>query len=284
MPEKIPLGCIGNKKNELKLLIPIIKENIKPDDIFVEPFCGSCIVSYNVFKNCNINKFHLNDLNNLRIDFYNNMLDENKRNELYKIEEEIKEKGEEEYYKYVKKNKKENFNNYWSHIISLRIHSFRHGLFPTNRKIILSKIPDKWIELFNKSIITCEDWKETLNKYKDNENAFIYLDPPYLDSYNASYNQYQKSHDENAFIIDNTKIYIDILEYLKNAKCKILFSINKNAITEHIYKDYIKNQYLKRYDMNAKRTGTKENFTTKKGNVLIISNFVSNNDNIEKES
>jgi hypothetical protein len=36
--------------------------------------------------------------------------------------------------------------------------------------------------------------------------------------------------------------------------------------------------------MNAKRTGTKENFTTKKGNVLIISNFISNNDNIEKES
>jgi hypothetical protein len=37
-----------------------------------------------------MNKFHLNDLNNLRIDFYKNMLDENKRNELYKIEEDIK--------------------------------------------------------------------------------------------------------------------------------------------------------------------------------------------------
>ncbi len=27
--------------------------------------------------------------------------------------------------------------------------------------------------------------------------------------------------------------------YLKNSKCKILFTINKNSITEHIYKDYI---------------------------------------------
>ncbi len=32
MSEKIPLGCIGNEKNELKLLIPIIKENIKNKD------------------------------------------------------------------------------------------------------------------------------------------------------------------------------------------------------------------------------------------------------------
>jgi hypothetical protein len=36
----IPLGCMGNKKNELKLLLPIIEPQIKTSTIFVEPFVG----------------------------------------------------------------------------------------------------------------------------------------------------------------------------------------------------------------------------------------------------
>ena len=42
-----------------------------------------------------------------------------------------------------------------------------------------------------------------------------------------------------------TKIYIDIVDYLKNSKCKILFTVNKNTITEYIYKDYINNTLQK---------------------------------------
>ena len=52
----------------------------------------------------------------------------------------------------------------------------------------------------------------------------------------------------NKFIIDNTKIYIDILDFFKNSKCKILFSIDNNAITNYLYKDYIKQDYLKNCD------------------------------------
>ncbi len=42
-------------------------------------------------------------------------------------------------------------------------------------------------------------------------------------------------------IIDNTQIYINLLDVLK-CKCKVLFSI-MTAIIRHIYKDYIKNSY-----------------------------------------
>ena len=48
--DTIPLGCFGNKRNELKSLLPIIEPEITDKTIFVEPFCGSCIVSFNVFK------------------------------------------------------------------------------------------------------------------------------------------------------------------------------------------------------------------------------------------
>ncbi len=59
--DTIPLGCFGNKRNALKLLLPIIEPEINDKTIFFEPFCGSCIVSFNVFKtNTNI-KTHIND-------------------------------------------------------------------------------------------------------------------------------------------------------------------------------------------------------------------------------
>ncbi len=53
--DTIPLGCMGNKKYEFKILLPIIKQQITNDSIFVEPFCGSCIVLFNVLQtNTNI--------------------------------------------------------------------------------------------------------------------------------------------------------------------------------------------------------------------------------------
>lgn len=265
--EKIPLGCMGNKKYELKYLLPIIKENINEDTIFIEPFCGSCIVSYNVFKLNVVKDFHINDRDKIRIKFYNDMIDEEKREELYKKEEDILKKGAEEYYKYV--DKKQLKSDYWSYIISHRIHCFRYGMFPTNRKITISKISGNWLEFLTISKKTTDDWKVIMEKYKDNKNAFIYLDPPYLESHNASYCQYEKAVEQDGTIIDNTKIYIDILNYLKNSKCKILFSINKNAITEHIYKDYINNTYNRIYGTTQLNIKTKKKNT----NILTITNF-----------
>lgn len=267
--EKTPLGCMGNKKYELKYLLPMIKENINEDTIFIEPFCGSCIVSYNVFKLNVVKELHINDRDEIRMKFFNDMIYENKREELYKIEEDILEKGEEEYYKHVDKLKLK--TDYWSYIIGKRIHSFRYGIFPTTKKIILSKISDNWLEFLTTANKTTDDWKVIMEKYKDNQNAFIYLDPPYLDSCNASYCKYEKTTMEDGTIIDNTKIYIDILNYLKNSKCKILFSINKNAITEHMYKDYINHTYNRSYSNTIKATGKKP--LKKNTNILTITNF-----------
>ncbi len=43
-------------------------------------------------------------------------------------------------------------------------------------------------------------------------------------------------------VIDNTQIYVDLLDILKY-KCKVLYSINDCALTRFIYKDFIKNSY-----------------------------------------
>ena len=252
--------------------MPIIEPQITTSTIFVEPYCGSSIVSFNVFKKINKNiDFHINDLDPLRIKFYKNMNQEKERQKLYKLEKEIVEKGEEFYYSIVRGKD----DDHLKYVISKRIHSFRHGLYPTNKNIILHEITDNWKEFFNKSTITNIDYLDILNKYKDNENAFLYLDPPYMDSFNAGYGTYQhKSHDEDLKIIDNTEMYIKFLEVLKNGKCKILFSINDCALTNYLYKDFIKETYNHKYQtshFNIKNIN--DGKSKKHTNVLIISNF-----------
>jgi site-specific DNA-adenine methylase len=228
--EIIPLSCIGRKDNELKYLLPIIKENINEDTIFIEPFCGSCIVSYNVFKLNTVKEFHINDIDEMRMKFYNDITDISKREEFYKIQDDIIENGPDEYYIY--EDKTELGSEYISYLFEKRIGTFMFGSFPG--KISSTKISDNWMEFLTIANKTNDDWKVIMEKYKDNKNAFIYLDPPYFNMCNNIYTEH-----------DDKKIYIDIVDYLKNSKCKILFSVNKNIITEYIYKDYINNTLQK---------------------------------------
>lgn len=273
--DTLPLGCIGNKRNELKLLLPIIEPQITKDTIFVEPFCGSCIVSFNIFKKHRDINFNINDIDKIRILFLQNMTKEEERNKLYKLEEEVLKNGAEYYYNIVKSKNKD--DDYYKYILSRRIQSFRYGLYPTTKKIILKQLSQNWIDFLNKAIITNKNYIDVFDKYKDNPNAFLYLDPPYLNSYNSNYEGFNEgdAFDENLLIRDNTIMYIHLLDMLLNAKCKILFSINDNALTKHLYKDYIKDTYNHKYSLShvniEKNKGNKNN--KKHTNVLIITNF-----------
>ena len=99
--KSINLGCMGNKTTELKLLLPIIEPQITNKTIFIEPFCGSCVVSYAVYKNNNNIDFHINDIDEIRIQFFKNMMHEEKRKELYELEESILKNGMDEYNKII---------------------------------------------------------------------------------------------------------------------------------------------------------------------------------------
>ena len=88
---------------KLKLFLPIIEPNITDKTIFIEPFCGSCVVSYAIYKKHDFIKFNVNDIDKIRTDFYINMRDEEKTKELYKLEESIVKIGIENIMKLLKK-------------------------------------------------------------------------------------------------------------------------------------------------------------------------------------
>lgn len=266
--KNVLLGCPGNKNIEYnKFLKEIILNNINKDTLFIEPFCGSAIISYNLYQTNNI-KCHINDIDNFRIDFFNKCKDINYMNEINDKINNINTK--EDYYKLV--DRKLINKEYNSYIFSRLIHSFRYGLFDETKKKKMVNL--NWNDFLNNAIISNLNWVDIIEKYKDDENVFIYLDPPYLSSFNGYYISFNEHLNDNNTIIDNTKMYIDILNYLKNCKCKILFSINNNSITKHIYKEFINNTYNKIYSQShIKNNDDEKKYYSKNEDILIISNF-----------
>ncbi len=276
-----PLGCFGNKYREYKNILKYIETLVTDDTVFIEPFCGSCCTSFNLYiKYPNIN-YIINDLDEHRINFYKNMKDEDERNKLYELEKEIQAKGKEFYNSIVEKSIKNKKNHYLSYVIGKRIHAYREGLYP-DKNFKLKQISNDWINFFNKCIIYNKDYYEIIKDYIDDKNAIIYLDPPYLNSCNTQYCKYNENSqvmNENLIIIkDNTKIYIDILNLLKSSKSKIFMSLNRNSITEYLFKDFILNSYDKIYDTSI---GGKCNNKKRTENILYISN-INNDENNEK--
>ena len=105
------------------------------------------------------------------------------------------------------------------------------------------------------SLFTNEDYINIFNKYKNDDKAFLFIDPPYLFSDSSGYHPQNENKDMTAIILDP-------LELLKTAKCKIMLIINKLNILEYLFKDFIKGEYSKIYAI-----------TLKKMKHLIITNY-----------
>ena len=257
----------GRKKiGEYKLYRPHFPPNIST---FVEPFCGSCATaSYYWQENRNADvEYHMNDSDTSLINKINHLREPDNLlrliNEYNKKIEVIPSK--EDYileYKEHLKNPTISGSFYFS-----KCRGMRDGLYPSNRKI--SKVDPKRYDLMNKFFkdvkLTNEDFSKILEEYRDIEDAFLYLDPPYLDSFNSGYTQYNcgsDKEDQDGTIIDNTGIFIDIMKYIKTAKCKVMIIINSNAINRYLFDGFIKATYIKQYQM-----------TKRKCEHLIITNY-----------
>ena len=101
-----------------------------------------------------------------------------------------------------------------------------------------------------KKIVWFDDYKKVFDKVVDNPKAFVFLDPPYFSSHNKDYNNKEQSRDENKIIQDTTFIYIDILEFIEKAKCKVMLIVNNSAIIRYLYNKFYKGEYIKQYQLS----------------------------------
>ena len=260
---KSPIKWVGGKSREIKYIEKHIPQYF---DEYCEPFLGGGALYW--YLNPRI--AYLGDTNEELINFYKVIKDNPKE-----LEKEIqKHKNEKEYFKSIvlKLNNKlysdeierasifyylnkTSFSGKW------RVNS--KGLYNNTfanyergedycRKI--DKIEEYSKMLNENAILGCCDFKTLLDMFKNCENGFVFLDPPYLecDSMYTTTNDYKQ-------------IYLDIYNYMKISKCKILLVCKSTDYLEELFKDYIKDEYGWKYVHNAK--------SNKKHKHLIIKNY-----------
>lgn len=245
----------GNKRFEVKHILELVKINLNDYDKIVEPFCGSFAFS-----------IYLYDVLKLDVDY---ILNDNDK-QLINLLMDIKKNNSDKYFDFCQSKSKvdkdefikiisEKDNKLLNYFYYNKIYNIHKGMYPMSRECKANKtkkhiITDEFLKR-PQTYITNNDFKETLEKYKDDEKALLFLDPPYIGTCNSSYND----------LYDNCADYIVfIVEYLKDCKCKVILSYNFCKIINYLFKDYNIIKYNHKYQ------------TTKNKNVhCIITNIFS---------
>ena len=272
-----PICYYGNKYNETKKYLFNI--DYSKYDIIAEPFGGVYGFTRAIYSKCNKKTiFLINDIDTGLIKLHN-FFKQNKPETIQKIlndyiiKHNINNMNDKELKNFIK-------NYYYQHTEDFLFFKYNcEGLYCADKlqKKINNNIKNliKYKNFFSRCTFFNMRHDEFIKMINENElyknkSKLIYFDPPYFDSCNKNYNQLNDNKiEENIITIgDNTKIYIDILESLKTGTHSILI-INKNYLIDHIYKDYIKESYIKTYSNGC---GKKRNMK-RRAQHNIIRNF-----------
>ena len=247
------ISYMGNKRQEVEQIYNSI--DFKDITTIIEPFCGTSAMSYFISTKKEGLKYILNDNNQYLKEMFEIFKDDEKIKQFEnKINDEILPniQTKDNYDNFLKSNK-----NLYGWFISSKYYKIRPGIFPQKRKfnkIDLKRYPiydfykNSNIEFYNL------DGIEIYEKYKNNKNNLILLDPPYLQACNDYYADSK----------------VNIYEYLYNdnpiekEKAQILLILENIWIIKLLFKN---NKILVEYDKNY--FGYKKRKTTH----IIITNL-----------
>lgn len=273
---------LGRKTNkEIKPIYNLIEEKKLNYNKIIEPFCGGFGLSYYFYNKGFKGDIILNDLDENLINFYKDVKENKLKDYIDKFNEFKKtlkyneidlndciydkqtRKDNSIYFKKRDKQKliinklnDDNNKDLFYFYLNKKLFSIYYSRFNKNDEQ-LEKYK-QCEDLIKKSILYNEDAFNIIDKYKDDENALIYLDPPYYQSYNNEY--IIKNYKEIKYNYKNKKdykdMYIKIIELLKdkNIKATIIMTINKNDLLSYILKDNIIYEYDKLMQITKKLT------------------------------
>lgn len=230
----------GGKSDEIKLFEKYIPDNY---DTYLEAFVGGG----SLYFYCNPSKAVINDIHPELIDFYK-CIQQGHSNDIYEFMQNTP-NDEETYYKIrdtmVINNELDNAKRFYYQ----RKTCFR-GMLRYN-KLGKFNIPFGKYKTINTEDLLNQDYEillkrtEILNKdftylfendIYNNENNFMFLDPPY-DSEFTDYGYCSFGKDEHQ----------KLAECFKNTKIKCLMVIGKTKFIEELYESYIVDEYDKKY-------------------------------------
>lgn len=253
---------LGGKRNEIQYF----KKYIPDFDLYVEPFLGGGSVLFNLLPE----KAIVNDYDKLLIDYWksvkyncNDLIKEIKKYEnkidkdSYYIVREMYNKGmvknKEAFYFYInrigfggliRKNKKGEINTPYRQSIKLDRY---YNIIKQNSNCL------KNVKINNK------DYKIFLNKLEKeniiNNKTFIFIDPPYLETYDYNLNSNNKV----------LEIYKYLYKYIKNTDGKVMIVTKESEIINKMFNGYIIDKYNKNYVINPNKIKSTKH--------LIITNY-----------
>lgn len=232
---------MGSKRTELD----IIKEyEPKHIDKFVDVFGGACNVSL-FYKNRGF-KVHYNDLLEPLYKLIKTISNKEDTEKLLKEYNNIDE-TEETFYKIFDKEIEMTDECRFLYLTSACFRSCFKKRTPQLHKGKLKQVNRNYLKDYHKFMkemeITNKDYKDILEKYKNDENVFLYLDPPYISKTTKQYG--------NEFTIKDLEY---IKEYMSNyCDCKVMLHIDFTGYTYHEFKDMIKYVYPFRYVSSCRK-------------------------------
>lgn len=251
----------GGKGDEISKFSQYIPNDY---DTYLEPFIGGGAVYFNQ----NPRKAVITDVHQELIDFYK-AIKNKKSQEIYSFMEENK-NDKETYYKirddmvvnnYLDSAKRFFYQRKTCYRGMLRYNksgkfNIPFGRYKTyNYEILKEK---KYEELFQNTIVECKDFSYIFENF-NSPNNFMFLDPPYDSEFtNYGYCVFGKEEHER------------LAECFKNTSIKCLMIIGKTPFISDLYKDYIVDEYDKKYRFKLHSGRVGEEINTKH---LIIKNY-----------
>ena len=274
-----PLSFIGNKSKFRKKFIEILERDFNDKHIYVDLFGGSGYLSYvvkNIFPNATViyNDYdnyldrvkHISDTNKILQDI-NEIFNEDNLKRSEKANTDTKIKVMDLLEDKISKGEFVDINTITSQILfsgnsTKDFEAFKNATLYNriNKKPLDEKQAEEYLKVFDDVEITHCDYMELYNKYKDEDNVVLLIDPPYLDTKCDTYNMSWE--------------YIDFIKVLGILRHNLwfYFTSNKTKIYELLkYFDETFNTNILKNTETYKRINI-VNYSGKYDDILIVKN------------
>lgn len=239
-----PIKWVGGKRKEIKHFEKYIPQH----SVYIEPFFGGGAVYWHLQPK----KAIINDINPELINFYEVL--RNNYNELYNtlqqfvldktfFKEQVIKLNNKTFQSDIERAaifyylNKTSFSGKWR----LNSKGQYNNTWGDYKKENYKVLDEHFSNVMRDTVILNSDFKSLTELYKDKEDVFIFLDPPYLDC-NSMYTNNQ----------DFTGIYEYLSTYIRECKCKLMLVVKGNNLIISLFSDCIKDTYKINYSHNAK--------------------------------
>lgn len=265
-----PLSYNGNKYVETKKHMSDF--DISKYDIIAEPFGGIYGFSRAMFElNPNFNgKFIINDLDIDLIKAHVSIKADpiGVYNQYISIYNDYKDKPDIKLTEYIR-GLNDPLLKLMTRSSMLHLYSIKNLKTKLNnlQKMSKSQLYKSFFDCCTFSNLDFMDFIDKVMKENKGKRILFYFDPPYFNSNNKQYICMNDNNtvDKHIKVIDNTQMYIDIIDMFKSGSCGILCVLSSNAIMDYLYKGYEYKEYYKIYNGNYKTAnGNKKTQTVHK--------------------